>query len=121
MIILIGIITAALSLFDFAHFRPGRGARTLQIHPNLPSSDTFSREASYDDIQTFQKIKKRLAPENLSEIEVHNCRCHFRGFQLELHIVDTKNFEIGSVVAKLQLFENPCNVGNFWISVTNFS
>ena len=47
MIILIGIITAALSLFDFAHFRVGRGARTLQIHPNLPSSDTFSREASY--------------------------------------------------------------------------
>ena len=59
-------------------------------------------------MSTFQKPSKRLAPENLSEIEVHNCRCHFRGFQLELHIVDTKNFEIGSVVAKLQLSEVIC-------------
>ena len=57
MIILIGIITAALSLFDFAHFRPGRGARTLQIHPNLPSSDTFSREASCPE---FTKINNYL-------------------------------------------------------------
>ena len=51
------------------------------------------------------KTRKRLALERLSEIEPHNCRCYFRGFQLELHIVDTKNFEIGSVVAKLQLLE----------------
>ena len=54
---------------------------------------------------TFQKTTKRLAHENLSEIEVHNCRCHFRAFQPELDIVDTKNFEIGSVVKKLQPFE----------------
>ena len=53
----------------------------------------------------YKKTTKRLAPENLSEIEVRNYRCHFRGFQIELHIVDTKNFEIGSVVEKLQLFE----------------
>ena len=59
------------------------------------------------DIPTFQKNTKRLAPENLSEIVVHNCRYHFCAFQPELDIVDTKNFEIGSVVAKLQLFENP--------------
>ena len=51
------------------------------------------------------KTRKRLALEHLSEIEPHNCRCYFRGFQLELAIVNTKNFEIGSVVAKLQLLE----------------
>ena len=55
---------------------------------------------------------KRLAAENLSEIEVHNyCRYHFRGFQIGLHIIDTKNFEIGSVVAKLQqltVCSQPC-------------
>ena len=64
-------------------------------------------------MSTLKKTTKRLAPENLSEIEVHNCRCHFRGFQLELHIVDTKNFEIGSVVEKLQRFEKSRNVKNF--------
>ena len=61
----------------------------------------------------FKKNMKRLAPENLSEIEVHNCRSHFRGFQLELHIVDTKNFEIGSVVEKLHRFEKSRNVTDF--------
>ena len=40
-----------------------------------------------------QKKTKRPAPENLSEIEARNYRCHFRAFQLELHIVDAKNFE----------------------------
>ena len=53
----------------------------------------------------FLKFASRLLPENLSEMEVHNCRCHFRAFQLELDILGTKNIEIGSVGTKLQLFE----------------
>ena len=47
MIILYRKITLALSLFDFGKLGTGRGPRTLQIHPDLPSSNIFSREASY--------------------------------------------------------------------------
>ena len=36
---------------------------------------------------------KRLAPENLSEIEARNYRCYFWAFQLELRILDTEKFE----------------------------
>ena len=54
----------------------------------------------------FKYVEQCLAPKHLSEIELHNNRCHFRAFQLELHIPDTKNIEIRSVVAKLQLSEN---------------
>ena len=53
----------------------------------------------------FKYVEQCLAPKHLSEIELHNNRCHFRAFQLELHIPDTKNVEIHSVVAKLQLSE----------------
>ena len=52
----------------------------------------------------FLKFASRLLPENLSEMEVHNCRCHFRAFQLELAILGTENIGNGPVVAKLQLF-----------------
>ena len=41
-------ITSALSLFNFDHIGTGKRPRTLQIHPNPPSSDTFSREASHE-------------------------------------------------------------------------
>ena len=43
-------------------------------------------------------------------------RCYFRAFQLELAILDTKNFEIGSVDTKLQ----PCEVGRFLENKGNF-
>ena len=36
---------------------------------------------------------------------VGTCRCHFRAFQLELDTLGTKNFEIATVVKKLQMFE----------------
>ena len=51
----------------------------------------------------FQKITRRLTDYGVSKIKMTNCGCHFRGFQLELDTLDTKNFEIGSVVTKLQL------------------
>ena len=54
MIILHRKITPALSLFDFAQIGTGRGPRTLQIHPDLPSSNVFSREASF---KKFTKSK----------------------------------------------------------------
>ena len=53
----------------------------------------------------FLKYASRLLPENLSEMEVHNCRCHFRAFQLELAILGTENIGNGPVVAKLQPFQ----------------
>ena len=39
------------------------------------------------------------------ECKISTYRCHFRAFQLELDNPDTKNFQIGSVVKKLQPFE----------------
>ena len=53
---------------------------------------------------TFQKTTKRLAPEHLSEVELHNNRCYFRAFELKPDAVGTEHFGIGSGVAKLRLF-----------------
>ena len=47
MIILHRIVTPALSLFHCARNGTGRGPRTLQNHPDLPSCNTFSRMPSY--------------------------------------------------------------------------
>ena len=49
MIILHRKITLALSLFNLGKLGTGTGPRTLQIHPDLPSSYVFSREASHVD------------------------------------------------------------------------
>ena len=53
---------------------------------------------------TFKKTTKGLAPEHLSEVELHNNRCYFRAFELKLDAVGTKHFGIGSGVAQLRLF-----------------
>ena len=50
-------------------------------------------------------VASHLVPDGWVEIKISDCRCHFRTFQLELDNLGTKNFEIGSVVKKLQLFE----------------
>ena len=54
----------------------------------------------------FLKFASRLLPDGWVGLKSSGCRCHFWAFQLELDIVGTKNFEIGSVVKKLQLFED---------------
>ena len=53
----------------------------------------------------FLKYTLRLLPDGSVELKISGCRYHFRAFQLELDTLGTKNFEIGSVVTKLQLFE----------------
>ena len=55
------------------------------------------------------KVASRLLPNGWIQLKISGCRCHFRAFQLELDNLGTKNFEIGSVVEKLQPFE----VGQF--------
>ena len=51
------------------------------------------------------KSASRLLPDGWVGLKSSGYRCHFRAFQLELDIISTKNFENGSVVQKLQLFE----------------
>ena len=46
-----------------------------------------------------------MLPKGSIELEISGCRYHFRSFQLKLHNLGTKNFLIGSVGKKLQLFE----------------
>ena len=53
----------------------------------------------------FLKSASRLLPDGWVELKSAGCRGHFRTFQFELDILDTKNFGIGSVVKKLQLLE----------------
>ena len=55
--------------------------------------------------EIFLKFTSRLLPDGWVELKISGCRCHFRAFQLELDNLGTKQFEIGSVVKKLQLFE----------------
>ena len=66
--------------------------------------------------EIFLKFASRLVPDGWVELKISGCRCHFRTFQLELDILGTKNFEIGSVVKKLQLFE----VGRIFKSLVFF-
>ena len=53
----------------------------------------------------FVKVATRLVPEGWVEHKISGYRCHFRAFQFELDNLGTKNFEIGSVIKKLQPFE----------------
>ena len=61
----------------------------------------------------FLKSASRLVPDGWVGPTSFDNRCYFRTFQLELDILDTKNFGIGPVVKELQLFavgrilENP--------------
>ena len=53
----------------------------------------------------FLKSASRLVPDGWVGPQKSSGRCHFWAFQLELDILGTKNFGIGSVVTKLQPFE----------------
>ena len=53
----------------------------------------------------FLKSASRLLPDGWVGLKISGCKYHFRAFQVELNILGTKNFEIGSVVKKLQSFE----------------
>ena len=53
----------------------------------------------------FLKSASRLLPDGWVELKISGCRYHFRTFQLELDTLGTKNFEIATVVKKLQMFE----------------
>ena len=54
-----------------------------------------------------------LVPERWVERKSSGYQCHFRAFQLELDNLGTKNFEIGSVVKKLQQVEESRKVPFF--------
>ena len=56
------------------------------------------------DARFTLKVASRLVPDGWVELRGSGCRCCFRAFQLELDNPSTKNFGIGSVVKKLQLF-----------------
>ena len=51
------------------------------------------------------KFASRLLPDGWVGLNISGCRYHFRTFQLELDILGTQNFGIGSVVTKLQPLE----------------
>ena len=53
----------------------------------------------------FLKSASRLLPDGWVGFTSFDNRCHFRAFQLELNILEPKNFENHSVVKKLELFE----------------
>ena len=53
----------------------------------------------------FLKSASRLLPDGWVGLNISGCRRHFRAFQLELDILGTKNFGVGSVVTKLQPLE----------------
>ena len=53
----------------------------------------------------YRKFASRLILERWVELQISGCRYHFRVFQIELNTLGIKNFEIGSVVEKLQSFE----------------
>ena len=54
---------------------------------------------------SFVKSASRLLPDGWVGLKSLGYRCHFRAFQLELNILDTRNFGNGSAVQTLQLFE----------------
>ena len=56
-----------------------------------------------------------LVPDRWVERKSSGYRCHFRAFQLELDNLGTKNFEIGSVVKKLQPLELDRQKSNFFL------
>ena len=62
------------------------------------------------------KVASGLVPDRWVERKSSSYRCHFRSFQLELDNLGTKNFEIGSVVKKLQPFEvdKKSNIFGIW-------
>ena len=53
----------------------------------------------------FLKSTSGLVPDGRVGLIKSSCRYHFRTFQLELDILDTKNIGNGSVVTKLQPLE----------------
>ena len=53
----------------------------------------------------FLKVASGLLPNGWIELKISGCRGHFRAFQIELDNLGTKNFQFGSVIKKLQLFE----------------
>ena len=74
--------------------------------PKLPPSiGGVVRVDQIPVLDFFLKSASRLLPDGWVELKSSGCRGHFRTFQLELDILDTKNFGIGSVVKKLQLLE----------------
>ena len=51
------------------------------------------------------KVASGLLPNGWIELKISGCRGHFRAFQIKLDNLGTKNFQFGSVIKKLQLFE----------------
>ena len=57
------------------------------------------------EIWISQKSASRLLPDEWVELKSSGCGCHFRTIQLELDILDTKNFGNGPVFKKSQLLD----------------
>ena len=64
-----------------------------------------SSQRSGDHPGFLLKLASRLVSGGWVELKIYDCKCHYRAFQLKLDILGTKNFETGSVVKKLQIFE----------------
>ena len=65
-----------------------------------------SKKSTFFTCRLFQKTPGRLVPDGWAGPKSSGCRCHFRGFQLKLFILDIQNFGNGPEVKKLQLFED---------------
>ena len=78
--------------------------------PRMSSSSSRSpgRWKPYSGISVTKKHQNyhsHLLPDEGVKRKISCCQYHFWTFQLELDNLGTKNFEIGSVVKKLQPFE----------------
>ena len=71
---------------------------------DVPKSGTV-HIGQVTSFQIFLKFASRLLPDGWVELTISSCRYYFQTFQLELDILGIKNFETGSVVEKLQIFE----------------
>ena len=69
----------------------------------------------------FMKFASGLLPDGWVELKGSGCRCDFRTNQLELDILDTKNFGIGSVGAKLQPLKDDNKIENSSILLTKLN
>ena len=65
-----------------------------------------SQKYTFLTCRLFQKTPGRLVPDGWAGPKNSGYRCHFRGFQLKLFILDIQNFGNGPEVKKLQLFED---------------
>ena len=54
---------------------------------------------------SFLEVASCMLPNEWIELKISSCRGYFRAFQIEVDNLGMKNFQVGTVVKKLQLFQ----------------